>query len=87
MNKTKIKSDEHSLYARGGGFVWRPVCPVFGELPTEFSSFDQVTVSHRGGPTASITGNGHKELWHSHGCYIDNELKIIQSNQLWRGPK
>ena len=87
MNRTKIKSDEHSLYARGGGYIWRPVCIDFGKMQTVFTNGDIVTVSHRSGTTASITGNGVKEFWHSHGCYFDfeNNLKQIPSEKLWRG--
>lgn len=86
MSKTSIKIDKHSLYARGGGYIWRPVGLDLGEFQTIFTLGDSVTVSHSGGITASISGNGRKERWYSHGCYIDihNGMKIIPSEKLWR---
>jgi hypothetical protein len=85
MGSTKVKSDSHGLYVRGGGYVWRPEFPASypteGLIPEQGHSNhregDRVTVSHKGGTMlASVVEHGpasrarYTERWYCHGQYI-----------------
>lgn len=98
MSKTKIRQDQHSLYIRGAGYIWRPEYPpgyshVHG--PTKLAEGDEVSLSHSGGPTASVKGSngGIKERWYSHGTYYPGAhtaeprtgRKLLQSDQYFLG--
>lgn len=70
MAKTKVKSDIHGIYVRGGGYIWRYDFPrgykhVHGLVSSRHTEGDSVNVSHSGGPLASISG----EKWYAHGSY------------------
>lgn len=91
MSKTTIKRDVHGLYIRGAGYIWRadyPVGYVHAYGPTVLAEGDIVSVSHSGGPMASIrrTADGTREKWYSHGSYIkDSGAKgFIPSEDLYR---
>lgn len=87
MSTTTVKRDVHGLYARGAGYVWRPVYPaVYLYMPTtRYSEGNRVSVSHTGGPMASIIRNGSKERWYSHGMYIKlNEKGYVPSEDLFK---
>lgn len=91
MSKTKIRRDEHGLYARGAGYIWRPDYPVgysHAHGPTVMLEGDEVGVSHSGGPMASIKSATVRERWYSHGSYIriiDGKVgKPIPSWELYR---
>jgi hypothetical protein len=89
MAKTKVKQDEHGLYVRGAGYIWRPVFPVgyshVHEDRTDFGLGDEVGVSHSGGPLASIRGASGREQWFAHGTYIDTEnSRHIPSHECWK---
>lgn len=84
---SKIMSDSHGLFVRGGGYVWRPVYPKFTEQhSTKFNIDDVVSVNHRGGPSARITNKTNKESWYSHGCYINNQGKSDMNSENFYKP-
>jgi hypothetical protein len=96
MSKTKIKTDEHGLYIRGAGYIWRADYPIGARHaygPTVFQEGDEVSVSHSGGPLASIRrGDGTREHWYAHGSYYPSEhgpqprdgKKLLTSDQVFR---
>jgi len=89
MAKTKVKRDEHGLYIRAAGYIWRYDFPlgrshVHGQTPTVFSEGDEVSVSHSGGPLASIRSANAREHWFAHGSYLKRNGGFIPSNNLYR---
>lgn len=97
MPQTKIRKDEHSLYFRTEGRIYRPVMPECGpyhprapvaEKDSKFSQGDAVYVSMVSqSPWARIYIKGRKEdtleIWHSHGVYIRSGGDR-KSSECWR---
>ena len=57
---------------------------------TQFAEGEEIKVSHvTGSPFARLRGadtrdfSNRVELWHSHGCYYDDQGKIRKSDELW----
>lgn len=76
--KSKIRLDEHGLYFRAGGHVFRPV-PARHSYPslnvvnnnTLFVEGDEVQVGHvPQTPFGRVRNDKGMELWHSHGVYM-----------------
>jgi hypothetical protein len=88
MSKTKVKRDQHSLYIRTDGRVFRPVYPVgyahAHKTPTRFQENDAVTASHcSGGPLASVRGALGREHWFNHGAYFAPG-HFVATDKLWQ---
>lgn len=97
MAKTKVKRDQHGLYIRGAGYIWRYDFPIgydhaYGLTPTQLKEGDEVSVSHPGGRLASIKCGDIREKWITHGSYYPNRLGpqlkpgafLLYSDQLFR---
>ena len=71
----KIHKDKHGLYAKVGGYIWRPVFPVGYQHVykdgSEFQEGQTVKGRHTGGPLLNLKDDeGRKETWYSHGAYM-----------------
>lgn len=77
MSKTKVKQDRHGPYIRGAGYIWRPDFPIGYQHvhlnQTQFAVGSEVSVSHSGGPLASIRQGDTREYWYAHGSYYKME--------------
>jgi len=95
---SKIRRDCYGLYVRTDGSVFRPYetpwsCYDHGAANhgiTQFSEGEEVTARHMSGtPRARVRGKDtadwrdRMEIWHSHGCYYDNNGKLISSEACW----
>ena len=96
MPKTKVKKDEHGLYVRTGGYIFRPYCSEIGynhvaidDGNTDFIEGQEVNARHIGGSIlGTIKIDDIKELWTSHGTYYDlskDGAKTLKPNQVWKG--
>lgn len=71
----KLHQDKHGIYAKVGGYIWRPVFPVsyahFYADGTDFQVGETVRGQHRGGPLLDLRHeNGRQETWFNHGAYM-----------------
>jgi hypothetical protein len=83
MAKTKVKADEHGLYVRAGGILFRPIMPIgFQHLLKDGTSFkegDEVSASHVGGsPLGRVRSGTVKEMWFGHGTYYGSGKKTTE---------
>jgi hypothetical protein len=92
MQKTKIRSDSHSLYVRINKQVYRPI-PSVNSYPenqavtsTAFHAQQLVRALHiPGTPFCRIKDDeGEEEWWHSHGTYIGDLDIFIDTENVWQ---
>ncbi|MGV2887554.1 hypothetical protein [Paenibacillus taichungensis] len=93
MAKTKVKSDEHGLFVRAGGILFRPIMPVgyqhVLQTGSSFKEGDEVSASHVGGSELGRVNSGDvKEVWFSHGTYYGSGKKTSElfkpSHRTWK---
>lgn len=77
----RLKRDEHGLYFKADGYVFRPVWPIgYDHLHrnTSMSEGDHVVVRHKSGtPLGTVRSGDHSETWFSHGNYLGPAAKPI----------
>lgn len=70
-----IREDEHSLYARVGGYIARPIFPIgyrhIRDDGTQYSKGEKVSAGHQGGAECSVG----EETWFIHGDYLSTNRK------------
>ncbi len=92
MAKAIIRADDHSLYLRTNGMVYRPVHsrnttgnrPLSGTV-TRGLADQMVTIGAiAGSPLARVVVTpGSFEIWFSHGTYLKMPRGFIDSNDVW----
>lgn len=94
MSKTKIRKDDHGLFVRAGGYLFRPY-HSFGVDPfaidngeTNFEEGQDAKVHHISeSMMAIITIDDKVERWESHGSYYgynkDKKFTTLNSNDIW----
>jgi hypothetical protein len=96
---SKIRKDDHSLYVRVNGSVYRPIETPWSYTGmqgaathgiTQFAEGEEVKLSHmRSTPFARLRGaplptqKDRVELWHSHGSYYDSQGDVLKSEACW----
>lgn len=88
MSKTKVCRDRHGLYARSGGYVWRPDFPADHrsnyDSETVLDEGSPATITHPGGPVASVRSGDIREQWFSHGSYFRASGTHVDSEEIFR---
>ncbi len=92
MSKAIIRKDEHGLFLRVGGYVFRPVKSNEGshyshvkesreDGTSQFKEGDAVNANHRRSTTVGVLkARGIEEWWHSHGTYLG---PLTRSEDCW----
>jgi len=85
---SKVRRDKHSIFVKTGGYIFRPIGP--SDSPTETSIYagETVKANHIGGSLyGRIKKEAVNEIWYSHGCYLDDDCKHIQSTKIFKTPE
>lgn len=83
---SKVRRDKHSIFVKTGGYIFRPIGP--SDSPeTSIYAGETVKANHIGGSIyGRIKNESTSELWYSHGCYLDDNCKHIQSTEIFKTP-